>query len=190
MVITPSNELDAVNEILASVGSSPISTLEEDQNVDSINAKRILEAVSREVQSRAWGFNTRSSVSLEADIDNRVPCPDSYIRFYTDGYMLVNRDGYMFDASTDTNEFAGGLTLDELTIQLAFAELPEVFKRYITARAARIFQNRYVGSPDLNATLTQDEQTAYNDVTDFDLQQGAYNIYDEDQTISQNIQRS
>ncbi len=41
MIITPSNELDAVNEILSSVGSSPVNSLEDDLNVDVLNAKRI-----------------------------------------------------------------------------------------------------------------------------------------------------
>ena len=190
MVVTPSNELDAVNEILASIGSSPVSSLEDDLNVDAINAKRILEAVSREIQSRGWGFNTVSSKALEADVDNLVPCPYSYIRFFSDGYQLIRRDGYFFDLTNNSNEFVGGLTIDELVIELDFAELPDVFRRYITARAARVFESRYVGSEDLSQILQTDESQAYTDIVDYDLMQGAYNIYDDDQTISQNIQRS
>lgn len=190
MVITPSNELDAVNEILASIGSSPVSSLEDDLNVDAINAQRILTAVSREIQSRGWGFNTLSSTALDADTDNLVPCPHSYIRFFSDGYQLIRRDGYFYDLTSQTNEFVGGLTIDELVIELSFDELPEVFRRYITAKSARVFQSRYVGSDDLAKILQVDEQQAYMDVVDYDLMQGAYNIYDDDQTISQNIQRS
>lgn len=190
MVVTPSNELDAVNEVLASVGSSPISSLDDDLNVDAINARRIVEATSKEIQAKGWGFNTLSSTALEADIDNLVPCPDSYIRFFSDGYKLIRRDGHFFDLVNNTNEFEGGLTVDELVVELPFDELPATFRKYITAKSARIFQARYVGSDDLSKLLQVDEAEAYMDVVDYDLMQGAYNIYDDDQTISQNIQRS
>ena len=69
MIITPSNELDAVNEILSSVGSSPVNSLEDDLNVDVLNAKRILKATSIEIQSRGYKFNTLNNVYLKPDSD-------------------------------------------------------------------------------------------------------------------------
>ena len=85
MIITPQDELDAVNEILSSIGSSPVSSLEDDSNIDVINAKRILNGVSQEIQSRGWFFNTLEMILLDPE-DNRngklnVPCPNSYLRF-------------------------------------------------------------------------------------------------------------
>ena len=98
MIITPSNELDAVNEILSSVGSSPVNSLEDDLNVDVLNAKRILSAVSTEVQSRGYRFNTLKNVYLTPDSDTGlVPFAHDYIRVFSLGYKLVNRSGYFFD---------------------------------------------------------------------------------------------
>lgn len=95
MIITPSNELDAVNEILSSVGSSPVNSLEDDLNVDVLNAKRILSAVSTEVQSRGYRFNTLNNVYLTPDSDTGlVPFAHDYIRVFSSGYKLVNRSGY------------------------------------------------------------------------------------------------
>lgn len=95
MIITPSNELDAVNEILSSVGSSPVNSLEDDLNVDVLNAKRILSAVSTEVQSRGYRFNTLNNIYLTPDADTGlVPFAHDYIRVFTSGYKLVNRSGY------------------------------------------------------------------------------------------------
>lgn len=190
MVITPSNELDAVNEILSSIGSSPVNSIEDGQNVDVINAKRILEGVSKEIQSRGWGFNTLSSIALSADRDGLVPCPYSYLRFFSDGYQLVRREGYFYDMASDTQIFTGGLTIDELVKELDFDALPDVFRKYITVRASRVFQMRYLSAQELDQALAQEEAMAYSDIVDYDLMQGAYNIYDDDQTISQNIQRS
>ena len=191
MIITPSNELDAVNEILSSVGSSPVNSLEDDLNVDVLNAKRILSAVSTEVQSRGYRFNTLNNVYLTPDSDTGlVPFAHDYIRVFSSGYKLVNRSDYFFDLETDTNEFPEGLTVTELVKKLPFEELPVVFRKYITVKAARTFQVKYLTSADIDASLQYEEATAYADIVDYDLMSGEYNIYSGDSFISQQIQRS
>lgn len=191
MIITPSNELDAVNEILSSVGSSPVNSLEDDLNVDVLNAKRILSAVSTEVQSRGYRFNTLNNVYLMPDSDTGlVSFSHDYIRVFSSGYKLVNRSGYFFDLETDTNEFPEGLTVTELVKKLPFEELPVVFRKYITVKAARTFQVKYLTSADIDASLQYEEATAYADIVDYDLMSGEYNIFSGDSFISQQIQRS
>lgn len=191
MIVTPSNKLDAVNEILSAVGSSPINSLEDELNVDVLNAVRILDSVSKEIQSRGWDFNIEDSVALLPDDDtNLVPCPNNYLRFVSSGYKLIRRSGYFFDILSQTNEFPEGLTLDTLVRGLDFEELPEVFRKFITCRAARIFQMRYLTSDDLNKHLMTEESSAYADIIDYDLTTGNYNILNDDQYISQYIQRS
>lgn len=191
MIVTPSNKLDAVNEILSAVGSSPVNSLEEELNVDVLNAVRILDSVSKEIQSRGWDFNIEDSVALLPDDDtNLVPCPNNYLRFVSSGYKLIRRSGYFFDILSQTNEFPEGLTLDTLVRGLDFEELPEVFRKFITCRAARIFQMRYLTSDDLNKHLMTEESSAYADIIDYDLTTGNYNILNDDQYISQYIQRS
>lgn len=191
MIVTPSNKLDAVNEILSAVGSSPVNSLEDALNVDVLNAVRILDSVSKEIQSRGWDFNIEDSVALLPDDDtNLVPCPNNYLRFVSSGYKLIRRSGYFFDILSQTNEFPEGLTLDTLVRGLDFEELPEVFRKFITCRAARIFQMRYLTSDDLNKHLMTEESSAYADIIDYDLTTGNYNILNDDQYISQYIQRS
>ena len=191
MIVTPSNKLDAVNEILSAVGSSPVNSLEDELNVDVLNAVRILDSVSKEIQSRGWDFNIEDSVALLPDTDtNLVPCPNNYLRFVSSGYKLIRRSGYFFDILSQTNEFPEGLTLDTLVRGLDFEELPEVFRKFITCRAARIFQMRYLTSDDLYTHLMTEESSAYADIIDYDLTTGNYNILNDDQYISQYIQRS
>lgn len=191
MIVTPSNKLDAVNEILSAVGSSPVNSLEDELNVDVLNAGRILDSVSKEIQSRGWDFNIEDSVALLPDDDtNLVPCPNNYLRFVSSGYKLIRRSGYFFDILSQTNKFPEGLTLDTLVRGLDFEELPEVFRKFITCRAARIFQMRYLTSDDLNKHLMTEESSAYADIIDYDLTTGNYNILNDDQYISQYIQRS
>lgn len=191
MIVTPSNKLDAVNEILSAVGSSPVNSLEDELNVDVLNAVRILDSVSKEIQSRGWDFNIEGSVALLPDDDtNLVPCPNNYLRFVSSGYKLIRRSGYFFDILSQTNEFPEGLTLDTLVRGLDFEELPEVFRKFVTCRAARIFQMRYLTSDELNKHLMTEESSAYADIIDYDLTTGNYNILNDDQYISQYIQRS
>mgnify|MGYP002657082353 CR=1 FL=1 len=191
MIITPSNELDAVNEILSSVGSSPVNSLEDDLNVDVLNAQRILKATSIEIQSRGYKFNTLNNVYLQPDSDTGlVPYARNYIRVFSTGYKLVDRSGYFFDLETDTNEFPNGLTITELVKELPFEELPVVFRKYITVRAARVFQMRYLTSGDIDNHLQIEESSAYADIVDYELMTGNYNVFNDDQYISQQIQRS
>lgn len=191
MIITPSNELDAVNEILSSVGSSPVNSLEDDLNVDVLNAKRILKATSIEIQSRGYVFNTLNNVYLSPDSDTGlVPYARDYIRVFTTGYKLVDRSGYFFDLVSSTNEFPEGLTVGELVKELPFEELPVIFRKYITVRSARVFQMRYLTSGDIDAHLQLEESAAYADIVDYELMTGNYNVFNDDQYISQQIQRS
>lgn len=191
MIITPSNELDAVNEILSSVGSSHVNSLEDDLNVDVLNAKRILKATSIEIQSRGYVFNTLNNVYLAPDSDTGlVPYARDYIRVFTTGYKLVDRSGYFFDLVSSTNEFPEGLTVGELVKELPFEELPVIFRKYITVRAARVFQMRYLTSGDIDAHLQLEESAAYADIVDYELMTGNYNVFNDDQYISQQIQRS
>lgn len=182
MVITPQNKLDAVNEILSAIGSSPVSTIDDDNNIDVINAKRILDGVSKEIQTRGWYFNTLEKIHLDPE-DNRgvlnVPCPQSYLRFESFGYKLIRRNGYFFDVFGQTNEFKDGLDIDILVKELEFEELPESFRKYITVRASRIFQMRYLGDDGLDLHLQTEETSAYADIVDYDLTTGNYNVFED-----------
>lgn len=190
MIVTPSNQLDAVNEVLSVIGSSPVNSLQDDLNVDVLNAKRILQGVSRQVQSRGWDFNTEDSVTLSPDTQTGlIPCPNNYLTFTASGYKLIRRQGYFFDISSQTNQFPGGLTIS-LIRQIDFQELPEIFRKYITVRASRVFQMRYLTSADIDQHLQIEQSSAYADLIDYDLTSGEYNIFEDDQTISQNILRS
>lgn len=192
MVITPQNELDAVNEVLSSIGSSPVSSLEDDNNVDVINAKRLIEGVSREIQSRGWFFNTLRKIHLDPEINRNkynVPCPNSYIRFESTGKKLIRRNGYFFDNYANTSIFKDGIDMDVLIKELPFEELPEQARKYITVRASRIFQMRYLGDDGLDTHLQIEETAAYGDLIDYELSTGDYNVFEDGDFIQINRYR-
>lgn len=191
MIVTPSTELDAVNEILSSVGSSPVNSLEDDANVDVLNAVRTLKAVSQEIQSRGYSFNTLTSVTLKPDsFTNKVAYGRDFLKAVSTSYKFVSREGYFYDLDSGNLEFPEGITLDELVRELPFEELPQAFRKYITVRASRVFQMRYLTSADIDAHLQLEESAAYADIVDYELTDGNYNILNDDQFISQQTQRS
>ena len=64
-------ELPAINQILASVGQAPVTTLDQ-TNPDVAIAYDTLLQVSREVQSEGWTFNTEEHYEYPPDSNNET----------------------------------------------------------------------------------------------------------------------
>ena len=191
MIVTPDSELDAINEILTAIGSSPVNSLEDDANADVINARSMLYRVSREVQSKGYLFNTEYEVELLPDFyTKKIQFPNSFIRVIGNSGNYVRRDGFFFDLTERTFKFPDGITLSTLVREVNFEDLPEAARKMITARAARIFQARYLSAQELDAELQQAESQAQGDLLDYELETSGYNIYSNDAFVQQQIQRN
>lgn len=189
MIVTPNNFLEAVNEVLSAIGAPPALTLDGSPNIDVVNAQAMIQRVNREVQSRGWAFNTRSNVKLMSDLyDKRVKYLNTYLKVVGADSNLVNRDNYFFDLDNQTNQFPNGLTLSILVEAVDFDYMPEVHKKYVTCRAARLFQSRYLTSQELDAELQVAEQDASRDLLNYELEYGNYTIFG-DTYISGQLQR-
>ena len=191
MIVTPNNFLEAVNEVLSAIGAPPALTLDNSSysNIDVVNAQAMIQRVNREVQSRGWAFNTRSNVKLMHDIyDKRVRYLNTYLKVVGADSNLVNRDDYFFDLNNQTNRFPNGLTLSTLVEAVDFDYMPEVHKKYVTCRAARLFQSRYLTSQELDAELQVAEMDASRDLLNYELEYGNYTIFG-DTYISGQLQR-
>ena len=191
MIVTPDSELDAINEILTAIGSSPVNSLEDDANADVINARSMLYRVSREVQSKGYLFNTEYEVELLPDFyTKKIQFPNSFIRVIGNSGNYVRRDGFFFDLTERTFKFPDGITLSTLVREVNFEDLPEAARKMITARAARIFQARYLSAQELDAELQLAESQAQGDLLDYELETSGYNIYSNDAFVQQQIQRN
>lgn len=189
MIVTPNNFLEAVNEVLSAIGAPPALTLDDSSNIDVVNAQTMIQRVNREVQSRGWTFNTRSNVKLMSDLyDKHVKYLNTYLKVVGADSNLVNRDNYFFDLDNQTNQFPNGLTLSILVEAVDFDYMPEVHKKYVTCRAARLFQSRYLTSQELDAELQVAEQDASRDLLNYELEYGNYTIFG-DTYISGQLQR-
>ena len=72
-------ELPAVNEILASVGQAPVTTLDQ-TNPDVAIAYDTLLNVSREVQSEGWIFNKDEYVKMTLNGDNEIDIANNVLQ--------------------------------------------------------------------------------------------------------------
>lgn len=165
--LAPTTELEAVNTLLGTIGEAPVSTLVGVQAADVLMAQAVLLEVSRAVQSLGWHCNTEEEFPLVPDENNNLQFPTnalhldpSVVRYAQGEYDLVQRGGKLYDRLNHTFEFDTTIYVD-ITFLLAFEDLPEAFRRYITIKAARIFADRAVGAETMHTYTLRDEQEAW-----------------------------
>lgn len=182
MSVESGEELAAVNDILAAIGEPPVSTLEGDSNADVANARRILNKVNRQIQSRGWTFNIEEGVTLLPDVFSRmITYSSDYLSLLSNGgqSQYVNRGGYVYDRTARTDKFAGGIVVNLIRLR-EFNEMPECFRTLIITKASRQFNNRFFGAPEVDGNLQEEEADAQRDCFEYELDYGNYNMLDGD----------
>lgn len=193
-VLTPTTELEAVNTILAVIGESPISSLQEGAAVaDAVTARSTLSEVCRAVQSRGWHFNTDKDVTLTpAAYTNEIIVPLNCLRVdTTEEYKdndVAHRGTKLYDRRKQTYQFTTSVKVD-MVVLLPFEELPETARHYITIKAARVFQSRTVGSDALFQFTAVDERDALAALKRAEGITGDYNILTGNSTVYRVLNR-
>lgn len=186
-----SDELAAVNDMLAAIGEAPVNTLEGDSNADVANARRILNKVNTEVQSRGWTFNIEEGVQLTPDSFSKLI---NYMPDYLDvkspsgATTYVNRGGFLYDRVNRTDQFDAPVDV-RLIVLKSFDEMPVQFRTYIIAKASRRFNIRFFGAAEVEATLQEEESEAWRAVQEFELDYGAHNMLEGDSWTGGRITR-
>ena len=160
------SELEAINTILSAIGEAPINSLTGSLPIDATQAQNLLKEISREIQAAGWHFNSFYDYTLSLDTDSKIPLATNIMRVdlnvnkYDVGtYNVIKRGGFLYNKKGNT--FVFDKALDAIVvIYLDFTDLPENARRYITVRAARIFQDRLLGANTLHGFNTQDELNA------------------------------
>lgn len=184
-------ELAAVNDILQAIGEPPVSTLEGDANADVANARRVLDKINRMIQSRGWTFNIEEGVVLMPDaFSNLIPFSDDYLSVLQDGSATpyVNRGGYLYDRNNKTDRFTGNITVTMIKLR-EFDEMPECFRTYIVAKAARKFNSSFFGASEVEATLADEELEARQMCMEYEMDYGVYNMLDGDNFVAGQLAR-
>ena len=155
-------ELSAVNSILGAIGQSPVTTLNY-ENPEVSFIYNILTEVNKDVQNEGWHFNTEYHIEARPeDVTKYITIPNNVLRYdITNGLKdksrdVVTRNGRLYDLVNHTDEFTETLYLDLVTLY-SFEDLPNVFQRYITYRAAVRAATQLVSNPQLTTLLQNDE---------------------------------
>lgn len=178
--------------MLSTIGESPVNTVDDSGMVDAVIARQILRATSREVQSRGWHFNTEKAYPLQPDDQGQLNLPATILRadtVETDSDIdVVVRGTRLYDRRNHTYVFKKGVKVDAV-ILLPFDELPEAARWYITVRAARIYQERVVGSDTLSSFNQQDEMRALVVLQETEADNADYNILSDNYAVARVLDR-
>ena len=178
MSLSPTTELEAVNEILTSIGEAPVNKLGSGLT-DAEVAESQLNAVSRKFQANGWAFNIEKAMTLSPNFQGEVELPNNTLSLdevIGEGNNLVMRGTKLYDRIKHTFTLDRAVICD-ITVMLPFIELPEPARSYITLKAARIFQDRMVGAADLHGYQREDEERAWFNFLTSELEQADYNIF-------------
>lgn len=162
---TELTEIEAVNTMLLVIGESPVNSLDDGQVLDAVTARSILSETSQEVQSEGWHFNTEHDYPLARSLaSGEVQAPENLCSFDLNrnrhpGLDVVLRGSRLYDRKSRSFSFSETI-YGTVVLFLPFEEMPYSARRYINVRAARIFQDRIVGSEVLRGFSATDEARA------------------------------
>ena len=165
-------ELDAINILLAAIGTSPINNIDT-VNTDAVMAKNYIHNALKEIQTEKWYFNTEDNYQLIPDINNEIHLADNIINIDSIGRFgentnLIPRGKKLYDRLNHTYKIQNPITAN-IILCLEFDELPETAIQYVIAKAARKYQEELLGDPSLRTWTKEDEATARGRLIDEDL---------------------
>jgi len=166
--IADSTQLESSNEVLRSVGIRPVSVVDASSPPDVQMAQEFLLEASREIQAKGWHWNTRENVEVEPDDNGNIFTEPDWLsataavdlRYIYDVIKIGNQ---LFDKTKDSFDFSkiGRRTLRLSVVVLRpFTHIPESFRRWMIAQAAREFQMATRGELQRNQELLLRERKA------------------------------
>ncbi len=192
MSVEMTTELNAVNTMLSGIGEPPVTTLDGQTNADAAIAQNILLEINREIQTMGWHFNTQFDVEFQPNTDGEIVLPTNVVRIdidprvrsgtpdmvsnLTDNRDITQRGTKLFNKTKNTFVFEKNVKVTVVYL-LEFTELPEAARRYITVKAARVFQDRMVGSQKHHNFTRGDEIRALALMKEFEMDTADYTIF-------------
>lgn len=164
-MISAMTELEAVNEMLMSIGQAPVNSLAVTGIRDVNIAKARLTSTTRRVLSRGFSFNTDENYDLTPDVDGIILIPNGTLKIeamsnddlvqrrHAKGMALYNRTDrtFVFPAAVSV----------KIVWAFTFEDLPETARCYIATWAGRRFQSKVIGSPILDRYEEEDVMMAW-----------------------------
>lgn len=176
-------KLEAINQMLSGIGQAPVVSLDS-ANPEIAIAINVLDSVDHEVQGEGWHFNTEIAYPFTADANGTIFVPSTVLQLsdnkYANNqkYQTVLRDGKLYDKIKHTYTFKANTQVKcDVVWKFDFEDCPQVFKDYITQRAARVFAGRVLGSQEMVTFNQQDEGVLRANCLAYDTQTSEANIF-------------
>ena len=172
-------ELEAVNICLGVIGEQPVSAIGSGVSKSTI-ARDVIYELSREIQSKQLACNTEYEFKLTRDESDEIALPATAIVVdpsYLSDNRYVERTGKLYDRKENTHVLTKDIYVD-ITYFLSWTDLPEHVRRYITIRAARVFQKRYLADEALHRYTESDELQAKAEFERVELNTEDFSILD------------
>ena len=169
-------ELEALNTMLETIGSSAITNIDSPQNADALAAKGTLRLALKEVQSEKWWFNTEYNYPLIPNSGTgeiTIPVNITHIDYtgrFGDYRDLVIRGSRLYDKDNHTFIFTSTIYVN-IRLSLEFDEIPEVAKLYVIMKACRKFQDQMQGDNAAHQFTREDEGAARSNLVAEDIRQ-------------------
>lgn len=182
MAIGTTTKLQAINMMLGTIGTAPINTLTGANSADVAMAQNILDEVSVAVQSQRWHWNTEHDVVFTPDATTKeIAIPSNALVVDVDGSTDVDvavRGARMYDLKAHSFSFASEVKA-KVVYALEWDDLPQAARHYIAIRAARVFQDRAIGSEKHHAFTLRDEMMALASLKDYEGETADHSIFDD-----------
>lgn len=163
------SELEAVNKVLAVAGDTPVQSLE-DGYQQAILARKILERMSRKVQSMGWWFNEEECVELVPNTFGQITLATNCISAVVnnDDGSIIQRGNRMYNREDRTYTFTENLDVN-LILALEWNELPQVAREFITDAACSQYNNDYFGAEEIKQHLSRNEASSFIELKKADV---------------------
>lgn len=183
----PMTEVEAVNNMLLSIGKAPVNTLAVSGINDVSWATTTLYSVCRDVQHTKYWFNRETCFPISATagaggtLNILIPagvldiCP-------SDRTLPLNeRNGMLYDSEKHTFDLTPRLQANVLNVDLVwcfpFEQLPHSARMYIAARAGRQFQATAIGSQIIYQFTKEMELEAEAELKRSELRNSGTNMF-------------
>lgn len=180
-------KINAVNELLVSIGYAPVNSLITSTNgviAEVSQAVREIEYGASKLQLEEWWFNVDDDYPLIPNADGLIMAPTGAVstnptdpavdlvlrRETTSGVMCL------YDKANRTFQFAAPVKC-KVIWSFGFDDLPEAAKQWVMISSCRRFQSKINGSSELDRFNAEDEARAWQLILDEDNASDDTNIY-------------
>lgn len=165
--MVPTTKLEAVNQLLRSVGERPVNDLTDTRRLDVVNAIDSINKEAKRLLLVGWWFNIEKGVTLTPNGNGELVLPNNALKFrlsrgtaYSSGLKLVERGRVLYDLDArSSTQFTDSVDID-VTYGLDYEELPESARQVIYYRAGIEYQGTSFRSVTLYQFSQQDARTA------------------------------